>query len=183
MFNYKLIIEYYQKGNNNSEIAAICGCSRMTVIRVLKRIEELEVDISVIMEMEDKELVHFLYPKRTQKIEEYLIPDYKWEEFQMVKHQSSIRLCWRRYCKRAKKQNLKAYTLSRYYKLFMEYKKPPKADDMDKVRQKLKDYNFLLSKFRSQESEGYKQMKRDKEEWLKSLHIDEDKILDDKYKR
>lgn len=44
MFNYKLIIEYYQKGNNHSEIASICGCSRMTVIKVLKRVEELEVD-------------------------------------------------------------------------------------------------------------------------------------------
>lgn len=180
MFNYKLIIEYYQKGNNNSEIAAICGCSRMTVIRVLKRIEELEVDISVIMEMEDKELVHFLYPKRTQKIEEYLIPDYKWEEFQMVKHRSSIRLCWRRYCKRAAKQNLMAYSWKSFIILYNAYRKPKieACDPTDKIRNKLKDFNFLLSCC-PRGSINYEVIKIQKEEWLKSLKLEEDKILDD----
>lgn len=27
MSKYKLIIEYYQKGNNNSQIATLCSCS------------------------------------------------------------------------------------------------------------------------------------------------------------
>ena len=39
-----------------------------------------------------------------------MFPDFKWEEFQMLKHQSSLRLCWRRYCKRAAKQSLAAYS-------------------------------------------------------------------------
>ncbi|MBQ7369812.1 MAG: hypothetical protein IJW58_02415 [Clostridia bacterium] len=34
MSKYKLIIEYYQKGNNNSQIATLCSCSRMTVFTV-----------------------------------------------------------------------------------------------------------------------------------------------------
>lgn len=77
----------------------------MTVIKVLKRVEELEVDISLIMAMEDKELVHFLYPKRTQKTDEYLIPDYKWEEFQMVKHIQRQRRKSRRTVKNGKSNN------------------------------------------------------------------------------
>lgn len=120
MFNYKRIIEYFLKGNNHSQIATLCGCSRMTVIKVLKRIEELRIDYSVLMKMPDKELLVLLYPKRGRVKEGYLVPDYKWEEIQMVKHRASIRLCWRRYCKRAYKQNLKAYTWSQYLTMYHE---------------------------------------------------------------
>ncbi|MFQ7036039.1 MAG: helix-turn-helix domain-containing protein [Candidatus Borkfalkia sp.] len=35
MSKYKLILEYYLKGNNRTQIATLCGCSRMTVWRVL----------------------------------------------------------------------------------------------------------------------------------------------------
>ncbi len=183
MLNYKLIIEYHQKGNNNSQIANLCGCERKTVIRVIKRFYELEIPIEEFNEIPDKQLMWIMYPKKTLKKGEYLIPDYKWEEKQMIKHRASVRLCWRRYCKRATAQGLKAYTWKRFLILYNEYKKPPKAVDMDKVRQKLQDYNFLLKKWRNKESEGYKQMLRDKEEWLKSLHLDEDKILDKKDKK
>ncbi len=183
MLNYKLIIEYHQKGNNNSQVAILCGCARKTVIKVLKRLEEIDMDLNAVIDLPDKELLVLLFPSKSQVQDGYLIPDYKWEEFQMVKHQASIRLCWRRYCKRAAKQNLKAYTLSRYFELYKEYKKPPKAKDMDKVRKRLKDYNFLLATFRNPDGRGYQQMKKDKEEWLQSLHLDENKILDEKDKR
>ena len=39
MSKYKLIIEYYQKGNNNSQIATLCSCSRMTVWRVFQMVK------------------------------------------------------------------------------------------------------------------------------------------------
>ena len=147
------------------------------VIKILKRFDELNLNFSDIERLPDKDLLRLLFPKRMQDKEGYLIPDYKWEEFQMVKHRASIRLCWRRYCKRATKQGLKAYALSRYFELYQEYKKPPKANDMDAVRRRLKEYNFLLSMFRNSNGEGYKQMESDKKAWLKSLHLDEDKII------
>ena len=33
MVNYRLIIEYHQKGNNNTQVATLCSCSRTTVKR------------------------------------------------------------------------------------------------------------------------------------------------------
>lgn len=42
MVKYKLIIEYYQKGNNNSQIATLCGCSRTVVWEVLNRFNKIE---------------------------------------------------------------------------------------------------------------------------------------------
>lgn len=41
MVKYKLIIEYYQKGNNNSQIATLCGCSRTVVWEILNRFNKL----------------------------------------------------------------------------------------------------------------------------------------------
>ena len=98
MKNYKLIIEYYEKGNKQEQIATLCNCSRMTVFTVLKRFRTLELNYDDVKSMSEEE-ISLLFPERAKVGEGYLIPDFKWEEFQMCKHQSSIRLCWRRYCK------------------------------------------------------------------------------------
>ena len=120
MSKYKLIIEYYQKGNNNSQIAILCSCSRTTVWTVLK-IKALEIDIYTLNDMSEEEISSLLFPERAKAGEGYLIPDFKWEEFQMCKHRSSIRLCWRRYCKRAAKQNLMAYSWKCFITLYNAY--------------------------------------------------------------
>lgn len=39
MVKYSLIMEYLKKGNNYSQIATLCGCSKTTVWEVLKRID------------------------------------------------------------------------------------------------------------------------------------------------
>ena len=55
MSKYKLIIEYYQKGNNNSQIATLCSCSRMTVWRVFQRIKALGIEVYVLNDMSEEE--------------------------------------------------------------------------------------------------------------------------------
>ena len=180
MSKYKLIIEYYQKGNNNSQIATLCSCSRMTVWRVFQRIKALGIEVYVLNDMSEEEISSLLFPERAKAGDGYLIPDFKWEEFQMVKHQSSIRLCWRRYCKRAAKQNLTAYSWKSFIILYNAYRKPKieACDPNDKIRNKLKDFNFLLSCC-PRGSINYQVIQHKKEEWLKSLKLEEDKILDD----
>ena len=98
MKNYKLIIEYYEKGNKQEQIATLCSCSRMTVFTVLKRFRTLELNYDDVKSMSEEEIYYLLFPERAKAGEGYLIPDFQWEEFQMCKHQSSIRICWRRYC-------------------------------------------------------------------------------------
>ena len=180
MKNYKLIVEYYQKGNNNSQIATLCSCSRMTVWRVFQRIKALGIEVYVLNDMSEEEISSLLFPERAKKGDGYLIPDFKWEEFQMVKHQSSIRLCWRRYCKRAAKQNLMAYSCKSFIILYNAYRKPKieACDPNDKIRNKLKDFNFLLSCC-PRGSIKYEVILRQKQEWLKYLQLEEDKILDE----
>ena len=138
MVKYKLIIEYYQKGNNNSQIAALCGCSRTVVWEVLNRFNKIETIFADIQRMSEEELRILLFPERVKKDKGYLIPDFKWEEFQMVKQCSSIRLCWRRYCKRAAKQNLAAYSWKVFLTSYNDYCRPKiQVDDPeDKIRTK-----------------------------------------------
>ena len=179
MKNYKLIIEYYEKGNKQEQIATLCSCSRMTVFTVLKRFRMLELNYDDVKSMSEEEISSLLFPERAKAGEGYLIPDFKWEEFQMCKHQSSIRLCWRRYCKRAAKQNLMAYSWKCFITLYNVYRRPKIVveDPNDKIRNKLKDFNFLLSCC-PRGSINYQVIQRKKEEWLKSLKLEEDKILD-----
>lgn len=91
-------------------VGKICDCSRTTVWTVLKKVNVIGIGLDELNGMSEKELAYLLFPERTKPGDGYLIPDFKWEEFQMVKHRSSIRLCWRRCCKRAAKQNLMAYS-------------------------------------------------------------------------
>jgi len=114
MVNYRLIIEYHQKGNNNTQVATLCSCSRMTVWKVVNRIVDIEIPTDELLKLDNEKLKNIIFPEYMKKGEGFLIPDFKWEEFQMRKHQSSLRLCWRRYCKRAAKQGLKAYSWTSY---------------------------------------------------------------------
>ena len=99
MVKYSLIIEYLDRGNNFSQVARLCCCSRMTVWRVVQRLDSIKIETIDLKHISEGELRSLLFPERVKKGEKYLIPDFKWEEFQMRKHQSSLRLCWRRYCK------------------------------------------------------------------------------------
>ncbi len=179
MVKYSLIVEYLKKGNNYSQIATLCGCSRTTVWAVVKRIDYFKIQLADIDGIDEVGLRSILFPERVRKDEKYLVIDFKWEEFQMRKHQSSLRLCWRRYCKRAAKQCLKAYSWASFVFFYGQFRKPCSDEDdpKDKVRNKLKHYNLMLS-YCNPNGEQYQKLKKEKEEWLKSLHLDENRIID-----
>lgn len=172
MVKYILMIEYLLKNNNYSQVATLCGCSRMTVWRVLQCIDFLNISLDEIKEMQEEELRFLLFPERIKKGNGYLLPDFKWEEFQMRKHQSSLRLCWRRYCKRALKQNLKAYSWASFVFFYGQFCKPCSDEDdpKDKVRNKLKHYNLMLS-YCNPNGEQHQNLKKEKGKWLRYANI------------
>lgn len=79
------------------------------------------------------------------------------------------------------KTKLDGVQLEKLYNLYNAYRRPKieACDPNDKIRNKLKDFNFLLSCC-PRGSINYEVIKIQKEEWLKSLKLEEDKILDDK---
>ena len=80
--------------------------------------------------------------------------------------------------KRAAKQGLKAYSWASFGLFYLQYKKlhTDEDDPHDTVRNKLKRYNLLLS-YCNPGGASYEKIKQEKEDWLKSLHLEEDKIL------
>lgn len=178
MVKYSLIIEYHKKGNNNSQVATLCGCSRTVVWKVINRLKEIKINAEKLLKLSDEEINSILFPERAKRRKGYLIPDFKWEEFQMRKHQSSLRLCWRRYCKRAAKQNLMAYSWKSFLYFYIDYKRSRHDEDdpRDAVRNKLKRYNLLLS-YCNPNGSNYKKLQEEKLRWLKSLRLEENKIL------
>ena len=63
MSKYKLISEYYLKGNNRTQIATLCDCSRTTVWTVLKRVDAIGIGIGELSEMNEKNLLICFFRK------------------------------------------------------------------------------------------------------------------------
>ena len=62
MVKYTLIIEYLSKGNNFSQVATLCGCSRTTVWQVLQCIDFLNISLDEINEMRKKNYASCCFP-------------------------------------------------------------------------------------------------------------------------
>lgn len=78
-----------------------------------------------------------------------------------------------------RQRGIKAYSWASFVFLYGQFRKPCSDEDdpKDKVRNKLKHYNLMLS-YCNLNGEQYQKLKKEKEEWLKSLHLDECKIVD-----
>lgn len=174
MTDYRSILLYYSKGNNNTQIATLCKCTRKTVIKTIKIAQEKKIEIPVPDAISDKQLMNMLYPNRASN-EEYAMPDFEWEKYNMTKHRTTKELSWKRYQKRCIKEGKKPYSRTQFYKLYQEYFNPPKAKTNKEIITKLETYNYVLA-YCEENSEEYKRIKTEKEEWLKSIHLDEKKI-------
>ena len=75
MVNYRLIIEYHQKGNNNTQVATLCSCSRMTVWKVLNRIRDIEISIDELSKLDNEELKNIIFPEYMSKWSKAIAPD------------------------------------------------------------------------------------------------------------
>ena len=56
----------------------------------MNRIRETEISIDELLKLGNEELKNIIFPEYMKKGVGFLIPDFKWEEFQMRKHQSSF---------------------------------------------------------------------------------------------
>ncbi len=67
MTNYRAILQYHFNGNNNTQISTICGCSRTTVIKTIKRAKELNLVIPVSKTISDEVLYLMFCPQKGRK--------------------------------------------------------------------------------------------------------------------
>lgn len=120
MTNYRAILLYYSKGNTTTQVATICGCSRTTVIRTIKKAKKINLSIPVSDSIKDKELYFMLYPDRGPK-KEYYMPNFYLLNKDKKKRSFTKYRAWQKYCRIAKREGYKAYSKSRFYKLYKDY--------------------------------------------------------------
>lgn len=107
MTDYKSLLLYYYKGNTNTQIATICGCSRTTVIKTIKRAKELNLKLPLPATLRDSDLYLMLYPKRGKR-KGYYIPDIHSIEKDRKKRRFSKFRAWQKYCRVAKREGYNA---------------------------------------------------------------------------
>lgn len=117
MVNYRAILLYYTKGNTNTQIATICGCSRPTVIRTIKRSRELKLQLPVSDSISDQELYLMLFPKKGRD-ESYYCPDFYLLDKDRKKRSFSKFRAWLKYCRICAREGRKAYKKTQFYKLY-----------------------------------------------------------------
>lgn len=180
MTNYRAILLYYSKGNTTTQIATICGCSRTTVIKTVKRAKEIGLAIPVSNTIKDKELYVMLYPKRGRK-QEYYMPNFYLLDKDKKKRSFTKFRAWQKYCRVAKRDGYKAYSKSMFYKLyklFLTLHFPEEAYRSDNIRQidlfSFRRRNILSNKVVY--THVYMRLLNEIEEWCKARRLDKYKI-------
>lgn len=170
MTDYRMILLYYSKGNNNAHTARICQCSRPTVISTIKRAKEIGLEIPVSEKITDKQLQDMLFPSRSAK-EEYETPDFVWEKKMLGKKHISLNTAWRRYYKRCLASGKKPYERTQFIKLMDEYLSPTEAVHKTDVIETYNAFVIAQSMCGGSQSEAYQKIEREKQEWLKKMQL------------
>lgn len=180
MTNYRAILQYHSQGNTTTQIATICQCSRTTVLKTIKRAAEIKLSIPVSDSISDQDLYLLLYPRRGRKTEYYL-PDWYELDKDKLKRSFSKYRAWKKYCRVAKKLGLKAYGISRFYKLYRDYYtvfSKPKGK-VGQVLARIRSYADSLRTIVQEcgaDSHLYRQLIFERDQWCKKLRLDQTKI-------
>ena len=120
MTNYRQILRLHSLGLNKSQIAESCGCSRTTVIQVLRRAEERCLRHPLPENMSDKELFDALFPPTGAKTA-YKMPDYEYVHREMQKSGVTLNLLWLEYCEACRTAEELPYQLTQFKKYYRDY--------------------------------------------------------------
>ncbi|MBQ3841212.1 MAG: IS21 family transposase [Ruminiclostridium sp.] len=120
MTNYREILRLHSLGLNKSQIAAACGCSRTTVIKVLDLAAANGISYPLPDIMSDKQLSETLFPSAVSK-PVYKMPDYEYVEHEMQKSGVTLNLLWIEYCEQCRNNGELPYQLTQFKKYYRDY--------------------------------------------------------------
>jgi transposase len=126
MTNYKEILRLQGLGINNSQIAAALGCSRTTVIAVLKKAGEKGFTPPKAEKMSNQELGSLLFPSESGN-PVYKMPDYDYIHREMAKNGMTMQLLWFEYCEACTDSGDIPYQLTQFKKYYRDYLVKTKA--------------------------------------------------------
>lgn len=120
MTNYREILRLQSLGLNKSQIAAACGCSRTTVIKVLDLAALKGLRFPLPEGMSDIQLAEALFPPDAAK-PIYKMPDYEYVEHEMQKSGVTLNLLWLEYCEQCHNNGELPYQLTQFKKYYHDH--------------------------------------------------------------
>lgn len=126
MTNYREILRLRNLGLNNSQIAAGCGVSRTTVLKVLQRANECEINYVSAHELSDMELAKLLFPTESNK-PIYKMPDCEYVHREMAKSGVTLTLLWLEYCDKCRDNQEMPYQFTQFKKYYRDFVVKTKA--------------------------------------------------------
>lgn len=120
MTNYREILRLRSLGLNKSQIAAACGCSRTTVIKVLDLATANGISYPLPDGMSDKQLNETLFPSAVSK-PVYKMPDYEYVGHEMQKSGVTLNLLWLEYCEQCRNSGELPYQLTQFKKYYCDH--------------------------------------------------------------
>lgn len=127
MTNYREILRLKSLGINNSQIAISAGCTRRTVINVLKNAEQRGLRYSNIEKMSDKELASVLSGRGGTARLNYKMPDYDYVHKELAKEGVTLGLLWIEYCESCRVSGEVPYQSTQFNKYYSDYVKKTNA--------------------------------------------------------
>lgn len=120
MTNYREILRLDSLGLNKSQIAEACGCSRTTVIAVLRQAEAMGISYPLPADVSDKDLASKLHPSSQDK-PVYKMPDYEYVHKEMQRSGVTLKLLWLEYCEQCREAGEMPYQSTQFNKYYGEY--------------------------------------------------------------
>ena len=123
MTNYREILRLDSLGLNKTQIAESLGCSRTTVIHVLRQAEASCISYPLPEGMSDKALSEKLYPPSETK-PVFRMPDYEQIHKELQRNGVTLMLLWLEYCEQCRLAGELPYCWNRRKKYFFKISPP-----------------------------------------------------------
>jgi len=126
MTNYKEVLRLNGLGINNSQVAAALGCSRTTVITVLKNAGESGLTHNKAEKLSNRKIGDILFPSEKGK-PKFKMPDYEYIHREMAKNGMTMQLLWFEYCEACTNSGEIPYQLTQFKKYYRDFLTQTKA--------------------------------------------------------
>ena len=120
MINYKEILRLESLGINHSKIALSIGCTRQSVITVLKKATEKGIRYGDVKDLGDKEISRLIREGGLKRLQ-FKMPDYDQVHKELRKSDVTLNLLWVEYCEACRRAGELPYQLTQFKKYYAEY--------------------------------------------------------------
>jgi transposase len=126
MTDYREILRLESLGINNSQIALSIGCTRQTVISVLKKAKQKNLSYRMAQELPDQELKEVIQDGALKQVP-YRMPDYEKIHKELMRSGVTLSLLWIEYCEECRRAGELPYQSTQFNKYYADYAHKTKA--------------------------------------------------------